>query len=86
MLYGNQAAEVADDPSPHFQLATTGVVFTVGSDVLYTMEGCMSESPSDCLPPDHPYYRVGPVRSGALISGCTVSINFHSEHELSQGA
>jgi hypothetical protein len=61
MLYGNQAPSAAADSSPHFQLATTGVVFTVGSDVLYSMTGCMTESPSDCLPPEHPYYRVSPV-------------------------
>jgi hypothetical protein len=39
MLYGQDAPLAASDPSPHFQLATEGIMFEQGADVLFTMRG-----------------------------------------------
>jgi hypothetical protein len=48
MLYGREAPLVAADPSPHFQLATEGMMFSTGSDVLYTMRGWVCRRPLQC--------------------------------------
>jgi hypothetical protein len=57
MLYGRSAPLVNNDQSPHFQLASDGMMFGTGSDVLYTLTGCMAESSADCQPKSSPYYR-----------------------------
>ncbi|KAJ9529670.1 hypothetical protein QJQ45_014402 [Haematococcus lacustris] len=78
MLYGREAPLVAGDPSPHFQLATQGVMFAKGADVLYTMTGCMALNPADCLPPDNPFYPVSnspPLAlSLPLVVPCLLSV------------
>ncbi|KAL6757714.1 hypothetical protein V8C86DRAFT_1619603 [Haematococcus lacustris] len=56
LLYGREAPLVAGDPSPHFQLATQGVMFAEGADILYTARGCMAQLPADCQPATSPYF------------------------------
>jgi hypothetical protein len=57
MLYGRDAPLVNGDQTPHFQLASDGMMFGTGSDVLYTLTGCMAESLTDCQTQSSSYYR-----------------------------
>ncbi|KAL6754992.1 hypothetical protein V8C86DRAFT_271633 [Haematococcus lacustris] len=49
MLYGRESPLVAGDNTPHFQLATQGVMFSQGADILYNLKGCIALNPNDCL-------------------------------------
>ncbi|GFH11729.1 PAS domain-containing protein [Haematococcus lacustris] len=59
MLYGRESPLVAGDNTPHFQLATQGVMFSQGADILYNLKGCIALNPKDCLSDSDAFFSVG---------------------------
>lgn len=48
MLYGRSSALVGNNTSPHFQLATEGVVMSSAASILYNYQGCLEPGNAAC--------------------------------------